>query len=87
MCIRDRNEIAQCAYAFPRDRDVILYCTCPSEETSAKVAMQLHKLGITRVRPLRGGFDGWKKAGYPLHDYNHEAPHVRTVLSASPTAA
>jgi membrane protein DedA with SNARE-associated domain/rhodanese-related sulfurtransferase len=81
------NEIVQCSYAFPRDRDVILYCTCPSEETSAKVAMQLHKLGITRVRPLRGGFDGWKKAGYPLHDYNHEAPHVRTVLAASPTAA
>jgi len=81
------NEIARCVYAFPRDRDVILYCTCPSEETSAKVAMQLHKLGITRVRPLRGGFDGWKKAGYPLHEYNHEAPHVRTLLDASATAA
>jgi membrane protein DedA with SNARE-associated domain/rhodanese-related sulfurtransferase len=80
------NEIVQCSYAFPRDRDVILYCTCPSEETSAKVAMQLHKLGITRVRPLRGGFDGWKKAGYPLLDYNHEAPHVRTVLASSPHA-
>ncbi len=26
---------------LPRDRDVILYCTCPSEETSAKVALQL----------------------------------------------
>jgi rhodanese-related sulfurtransferase len=81
------NEIARCVYVFPRDRDVILYCTCPSEETSAKVALQLHKLGITRVRPLRGGFDGWKKAGYPLHEYNHEAPHVRTLLGASATAA
>ena len=54
---------------IPRDRDVILYCTCPSEETSAKVALQLHRLGIERVRPLRGGFDGWKEAGYPLCDY------------------
>jgi membrane protein DedA with SNARE-associated domain/rhodanese-related sulfurtransferase len=62
-------EIARYAGNIPRDRDVILYCTCPSEETSAKVAMQLHRLGITRVRPLRGGFDGWKKAGYPLLDY------------------
>jgi membrane protein DedA with SNARE-associated domain/rhodanese-related sulfurtransferase len=67
------SEIVQCAYEFPRDRDVILYCTCPSEETSAKVALQLHKLGITRVRPLRGGFDGWKKAGYPLLDYIEES--------------
>jgi membrane protein DedA with SNARE-associated domain/rhodanese-related sulfurtransferase len=54
---------------IPRDRDVILYCTCPSEETSGKVAMQLHKMGIDRVRPLRGGFDGWKLAGLPLVDY------------------
>jgi len=54
---------------LPRDRDLILYCTCPSEETSAKVALQLHKLGISRVRPLRGGFEGWRDAGYPLIDY------------------
>jgi membrane protein DedA with SNARE-associated domain/rhodanese-related sulfurtransferase len=63
------SELAAHAERIPRDRDVILYCTCPSEETSAKVALQLHKLGITRVRPLRGGFDGWKQAGYPLLDY------------------
>ena len=54
---------------IPRDRDIILYCTCPSEETSAKVALQLHSLGINRVRPLRGGFEGWRDLGYPLVDY------------------
>jgi membrane protein DedA with SNARE-associated domain/rhodanese-related sulfurtransferase len=72
-------EIARNAERIPRDRDVILYCTCPSEETSAKVAMQLHRLGITRVRPLRGGFDGWKRAGYPLLDYV-EQPAVPELL-------
>ena len=51
---------------IPRDCDIVLYCTCPSEATSAKVAMTLHKLGIERVRPLRGGFDEWKRLGYPL---------------------
>jgi len=54
---------------LPLDRDVILYCSCPNEETSAKVALQLRKMGITRVRPLKGGFDGWKEAGYPLELY------------------
>jgi membrane protein DedA with SNARE-associated domain/rhodanese-related sulfurtransferase len=63
------TELTARSSIIPRDRDVILYCTCPSEETSAKVALQLHKLGIERVRPLRGGFDGWKEAGYPLCDY------------------
>ena len=51
---------------IPRDRDVILYCSCPSEATAAKTAMTLHKLGIERVRPLRGGFDEWKRLGFPL---------------------
>jgi membrane protein DedA with SNARE-associated domain/rhodanese-related sulfurtransferase len=53
---------------IPRDRDIILYCTCPSEATAAKMAMNLRKLGIYRVRPLRGGFDGWKDKGYPLEE-------------------
>ncbi len=74
------NEIRQHSEIIPRDRDVILYCTCPSEETSAKLAMQLHKMGIYRVRPLRGGFDGWKQAGYPLADYVEDVPHAQPLL-------
>ncbi len=79
------SEIARLADRIPRDRDIILYCTCPSEETSAKVALQLHRLGITRVRPLRGGFDGWKQAGYPLLDYveDSELPAPALINPAS----
>lgn len=51
---------------IPDDREVVLYCTCPSEETSAKVAMELRRLGVIRVRPLRGGLQGWKDAGFPM---------------------
>jgi len=51
---------------IPRDRDVVLFCTCPSEATAAKTALILHKLGIERVRPLRGGYDEWKRLGFPL---------------------
>lgn len=53
---------------IPRDRDIVLYCTCPSEATAAKMAMNLRKLGIYRVRPLRGGFDTWKQKGFPLEE-------------------
>lgn len=53
-------------HEIPRDRDIVLFCTCPSEATAAKTAMTLHKLGIERVRPLRGGFDEWKRLGFPL---------------------
>ena len=51
---------------IPRDRDIVLFCTCPSEATAAKTAMTLIKLGIERVRPLRGGYDEWKRLGFPL---------------------
>ena len=57
---------------IPRDREVVLYCTCPSEATSAKVAMELKKIGITRVRPLMGGLQAWENQGYPMDDFYHE---------------
>jgi membrane protein DedA with SNARE-associated domain/rhodanese-related sulfurtransferase len=63
-------------HEIPRDRDIVLYCTCPSEATAAKVAMTLHKLGIERVRPLRGGFDEWKRLGYPLDAVHPVMPEV-----------
>ena len=28
--------------------------------------MELRRLGVKRVRPLRGGLQGWKDAGYPV---------------------
>lgn len=78
------SELTAHQSAIPRDRDVILYCTCPSEETSGKVALQLYALGINRVRPLRGGFEGWRDAGYPLVDYvpPPEAAKLTDVSSA-----
>lgn len=53
-------------HEIPRDRDVVLFCSCPSEATAAKTAMTLHRLGIERVRPLRGGYDEWKRLGFPI---------------------
>jgi membrane protein DedA with SNARE-associated domain/rhodanese-related sulfurtransferase len=57
---------------IPRDREVVLYCTCPSEATSAKVALDLKKIGIVRVRPLAGGLKAWEDEGYPLDEFFHE---------------
>jgi len=57
---------------LPRDREVVLYCTCPSEATSAKVAMELKKIGIVKVRPLMGGLKAWEDEGYPMDEFYHE---------------
>ena len=70
------DALAARIHEIPRDRDIVLYCTCPSEATAAKTAMTLHKLGIDRVRPLRGGFDEWKRLGYPLDAVQPVMPEV-----------
>jgi membrane protein DedA with SNARE-associated domain/rhodanese-related sulfurtransferase len=50
----------------PRDRDIVLYCSCPNEATAAVVALRLRSYGITRVSPLLGGFERWRELGYPV---------------------
>jgi len=51
---------------IPRDRDIILYCSCPNEVSSARIALELHRKGISRVRPLLGGIDIWRERNYPM---------------------
>ena len=67
------NEVLLRSADLPRDRDIIVYCTCPSEESSSKVALTMRKLGIERIRPLRGGFNEWKQLGYPLTNLEESA--------------
>jgi membrane protein DedA with SNARE-associated domain/rhodanese-related sulfurtransferase len=69
---------------IPRDRDVVLYCTCPSEATAARTAMTLHRLGIERVRPLRGGYDEWKRLGFPLDPIAPILPELTTIQTIQP---
>jgi len=51
---------------LPRNRDIILYCTCPSEASAARVAKILMNHGFKRVRPLHGGLDAWLAAGHAV---------------------
>jgi membrane protein DedA with SNARE-associated domain/rhodanese-related sulfurtransferase len=49
-----------------RGREVVLYCSCPNEITSARVALLLEQKGITHVHPLAGGLQGWRNQGFPV---------------------
>jgi membrane protein DedA with SNARE-associated domain/rhodanese-related sulfurtransferase len=51
---------------LPRDRDIIVYCSCPNEVSSARLALRLQRSGFTRVRPLLGGIDAWRQQNYPI---------------------
>src|SRR5256885_16400077 len=51
---------------LPRDREIILYCSCPNEASAAQVAKLLMNSGFVRVRPLLGGLEAWIAAGHPV---------------------
>ena len=59
------EEVKLWQHEIPRDRDIILYCSCPNEVSSARTALLLHRNGILRVRPLLGGIDAWRERNYP----------------------
>ncbi len=49
-----------------RDREAVVYGTCPNEASSARVALRLRRQGLTRVRPLAGGLHAWRGHNYPV---------------------
>ena len=60
------DEVAKRMADLPRDREIILYCACPSEASAARVARVLVNHGFTKVRPLAGGLDAWVAAGFAV---------------------
>ncbi len=67
----DAKELQEKNDRLPRDREVILYCTCPNEATSAHLALLLRRQGIKHIRPLQGGLDAWREQGYPVANIAH----------------
>lgn len=45
--------------SLPRDRDIIVYCSCPNEASAAAIARKLLGHGFVKVRPLVGGLEAW----------------------------
>ncbi|HEX5064801.1 MAG TPA: cation:proton antiporter [Myxococcota bacterium] len=51
---------------LPEDAWIVLYCSCPNEETSGRAARDLKRRGFTRARALVGGWKAWQEAGLPV---------------------
>lgn len=54
---------------IPKEKDTIVYCTCPSDKTSRTILRKALALDFSRIKFLRGGLDGWKAKGYPVEPY------------------
>lgn len=49
-----------------REREIVVYCSCPNEVSSARVALKLKRLGYARVRPLEGGIEAWRARKFEI---------------------
>jgi membrane protein DedA with SNARE-associated domain/rhodanese-related sulfurtransferase len=59
------NALHQDTVQVPKDKEIVLYCTCIREATSVRVARVLGEQGY-KVSVIAGGLRAWKKAGLPL---------------------
>jgi rhodanese-related sulfurtransferase len=51
---------------LPRDREIVTYCACSSDEISVRAVQVFREAGFKRVRVLKGGWQAWLKAGGPV---------------------
>src|SRR5437879_4789940 len=69
----DPADLEEAVEVIPRDREIVLFCSCPNEATAAQMALRLQNRGITRIRPLPEGLDGCRKRGFPMQGPNEAA--------------
>jgi rhodanese-related sulfurtransferase len=62
---------------LPRGRELVVYCTCPSDKTSRLILQRALALGFSRIKFLKGGLAAWKASGFPVEPYD-KAFHLDT---------
>jgi len=71
------NEVLERPSLIPKEKDAVVYCTCPSDKTSRTVLSRALALQFFRVKFLKGGLAAWKAQGYPVEPYR-EVFHLYT---------
>jgi rhodanese-related sulfurtransferase len=54
------------ALNYQKDKTIVFYWSWPNEETSAWMARQFISMGYQKVFVLKGGWDEWYKANFPV---------------------
>ena len=63
------EEVSANPSPLPKERDLVVYCTFPSDKTSRAILHQALAMGFVRIKFLKGGLDGWRKNGFPIEPY------------------
>jgi rhodanese-related sulfurtransferase len=70
-------EVLAAPSLIPKDKEAIVYCTCPGDKTSRAILRRALDLQFFKIKFLKGGFEAWKAKGYPVEPYR-EVFHLYT---------
>jgi membrane protein DedA with SNARE-associated domain/rhodanese-related sulfurtransferase len=62
----DAADLEEVSAELAKAAEVVLYCNCPNEVSSARMALLLRRKGVMKIRPLQNGLNGWRDLGYPV---------------------
>jgi rhodanese-related sulfurtransferase len=63
------KDVLEKPFLIPKEKDAVVYCTCPGDKTSRAVLHQALGMQFSRIKFLRGGLAAWKANGYPVEPY------------------
>jgi rhodanese-related sulfurtransferase len=72
------RELLESPWLIPKDKDSVVYCTCPSDKTSREILRRALAMHFSRVKFLEGGLAAWKAKEYPVEPYR-ESFHLDTA--------
>jgi rhodanese-related sulfurtransferase len=62
----DPIDVKSWAHKYSKNDTILLYCSWTNEGTSARVAGELREMGYKDAYAIKGGWDGWEIARYPI---------------------
>jgi rhodanese-related sulfurtransferase len=77
------SEVLENPALIPREKDTVVYCTCPSDKTSRTILRRALSLQFFRIKFLKGGLAAWKANGYPVEQYQ-EVFHLYAPSASRP---
>ena len=71
------KEVLEKPSLIPKEKEGVVYCTCPGEKTSRAVLHRALTMHFSRIKFLKGGLAAWRAKGYPVEPYR-EVFHLYT---------
>lgn len=63
---------------LPRNRKLVLYCTCPNQASSSRAVQLLRGEGFSDLRVLAGGFQAWQEGGFAVRNFEFNASALKS---------